>query len=66
MVLFKNENAKYGILNLKNTEYAGNPLILKQLEQEKHSEFELLAESNFLRVLIWDLQQYDDDPKWRR
>ena len=31
---YQNENAKYGILNLENlnAEYAGNPLILKQLE----------------------------------
>ena len=36
--LYQNENAKYGILNLENlnTEYAGNPLVLKQLEQEKN------------------------------
>ena len=36
--LYQNENAKYGILNLENlnAEYAGNPLILKQLEQEKN------------------------------
>ena len=35
---YQNENAKYGILNLENlnAEYAGNPLILKQLEQEKN------------------------------
>ena len=36
--LYQNENANYGILNLENlnSEYAGNPLILKQLEQEKN------------------------------
>lgn len=35
---YQNENANYGILNLENlnTEYAGNPLVLKQLEQEKN------------------------------
>ena len=35
---YQNENSKYGILNLENLkgEYAGNPLILKQLEQEKN------------------------------
>ena len=35
---YQNENAKYGILNLENlnAEYAGNPLVLKQLEQEKN------------------------------
>ena len=35
---YQNENAKYGILNLENlnSEYAGNPLVLKQLEQEKN------------------------------
>ena len=35
---YQNENSKYGILNLENlnSEYAGNPLILKQLEQEKN------------------------------
>ena len=36
--LYQNENTNYGILNLENlnAEYAGNPLILKQLEQEKN------------------------------
>ena len=36
--LYQNENANYGILNLENlnSEYAGNPLVLKQLEQEKN------------------------------
>ena len=36
--LYQNENSKYGILNLENlnAEYAGNPLVLKQLEQEKN------------------------------
>ena len=35
---YQNENANYGILNLENlkAEYAGNPLVLKQLEQEKN------------------------------
>ena len=35
---YQNENSKYGILNLENlnAEYAGNPLVLKQLEQEKN------------------------------
>ena len=35
---YQNENTNYGILNLENlnAEYAGNPLILKQLEQEKN------------------------------
>ena len=35
---YQNENAKYGILNLENlnSEYTGNPLVLKQLEQEKN------------------------------
>ena len=35
---YQNENAKYGILNLENlnAEYAGNSLVLKQLEQEKN------------------------------
>ena len=45
--LYQNENAKYGILNLENlnSEYAGNPLILKQLEQEKNIQnAKLLAE----------------------
>lgn len=45
--LYQNENSKYGILNLENlnTEYAGNPLILKQLEQEKNIQnAKLLAE----------------------
>ena len=45
--LYQNENAKYGILNLENlnTEYAGNPLVLKQLEQEKNIQnAKLLAE----------------------
>lgn len=45
--LYQNENTKYGILNLENlnTEYAGNPLILKQLEQEKNIQnAKLLAE----------------------
>ena len=44
---YQNENAKYGILNLENlnTEYAGNPLVLKQLEQEKNIQnAKLLAE----------------------
>ena len=44
---YQNENAKYGILNLENlnAEYAGNPLILKQLEQEKNIQnAKLLAE----------------------
>lgn len=44
---YQNENAKYGILNLENlnSEYAGNPLILKQLEQEKNIQnAKLLAE----------------------
>ena len=36
--LYQNENTNYGILNLENlnAEYAGNPLVLKQLEQEKN------------------------------
>ena len=36
--LYQNENVKYGILNLENlnSEYIGNPLVLKQLEQEKN------------------------------
>lgn len=36
--LYQNEKANYGILNLENlnSEYAGNPLVLKQLEQEKN------------------------------
>ena len=45
--LYQNENANYGILNLENlnSEYAGNPLILKQLEQEKNIQnAKLLAE----------------------
>ena len=45
--LYQNENAKYGILNLENlnAEYAGNPLVLKQLEQEKNIQnAKLLAE----------------------
>ena len=45
--LYQNENANYGILNLENlnAEYAGNPLILKQLEQEKNIQnAKLLAE----------------------
>ena len=45
--LYQNENSKYGILNLENlnTEYAGNPLVLKQLEQEKNIQnAKLLAE----------------------
>ena len=35
---YQNENSKYGILNLENlnSEYTGNPLVLKQLEQEKN------------------------------
>ena len=44
---YQNENAKYGILNLENlnAEYAGNPLILKQLEREKNIQnAKLLAE----------------------
>ena len=44
---YQKENAKYGILNLENlnAEYAGNPLILKQLEQEKNIQnAKLLAE----------------------
>ena len=44
---YQNENSKYGILNLENlnAEYAGNPLILKQLEQEKNIQnAKLLAE----------------------
>ena len=44
---YQNENAKYGILNLENlnAEYAGNPLVLKQLEQEKNIQnAKLLAE----------------------
>ena len=44
---YQNENAKYGILNLENlnSEYAGNPLVLKQLEQEKNIQnAKLLAE----------------------
>ena len=44
---YQNENANYGILNLENlnAEYAGNPLILKQLEQEKNIQnAKLLAE----------------------
>ena len=45
--LYQNENVKYGILNLENlnSEYAGNPLVLKQLEQEKNIQnAKLLAE----------------------
>ena len=45
--LYQNENANYGILNLENlnAEYAGNPLVLKQLEQEKNIQnAKLLAE----------------------
>ena len=45
--LYQNENANYGILNLENlnSEYAGNPLVLKQLEQEKNIQnAKLLAE----------------------
>ena len=45
--LYQNENTKYGILNLENlnSEYAGNPLVLKQLEQEKNIQnAKLLAE----------------------
>ncbi len=45
--LYQNENSKYGILNLKslNSEYTGNPLVLKQLEQEKNIQnAKLLAE----------------------
>jgi outer membrane protein TolC len=45
--LYQNENTNYGILNLENlnAEYAGNPLILKQLEQEKNIQnAKLLAE----------------------
>ena len=45
--LYQNENAKYGILNLENlnSEYTGNPLVLKQLEQEKNIQnAKLLAE----------------------
>ena len=45
--LYQNENSKYGILNLENlnSEYAGNPLVLKQLEQEKNIQnAKLLAE----------------------
>lgn len=36
--LYQNQNAKYGIINLEslNDDYSGNPLILKQLEQEKN------------------------------
>ena len=44
---YQNENSKYGILNLENlnAEYAGNPLVLKQLEQEKNIQnAKLLAE----------------------
>ena len=44
---YQNENANYGILNLENlnSEYAGNPLVLKQLEQEKNIQnAKLLAE----------------------
>ena len=44
---YQNENAKYGILNLENlnAEYAGNSLVLKQLEQEKNIQnAKLLAE----------------------
>ena len=44
---YQNENTNYGILNLENlnAEYAGNPLILKQLEQEKNIQnAKLLAE----------------------
>lgn len=39
--LYQNENANYGILNLENlnAEYAGNPLVLKQLEQEKNIQY---------------------------
>jgi N-acetylmuramoyl-L-alanine amidase CwlA len=35
---YQNEKGKYGILNFENlnAEYAGNPLVLKQLEQEKN------------------------------
>ena len=46
-ILYQNENANYGILNLENlnSEYAGNPLVLKQLEQEKNIQnAKLLAE----------------------
>lgn len=45
--LYKNGDSKYGILNLENlnTDYAGNPLILKQLEQEKNIQnAKLMAE----------------------
>ena len=45
--LYQNENTNYGILNLENlnAEYAGNPLVLKQLEQEKNIQnAKLLAE----------------------
>ena len=44
---YQNENSKYEILNLENlnAEYAGNPLVLKQLEQEKNIQnAKLLAE----------------------
>lgn len=36
--LYQNQNSKYGIINLENlnNDYSGNPLILKQLEQEKN------------------------------
>ena len=45
--LYQNENTNYGILNLENlnSEYTGNPLVLKQLEQEKNIQnAKLLAE----------------------
>lgn len=49
--LYQNEKEKYGILNTEflNSDYTGNPLVLKQLEQEKNIQnAKLLAEKSKL------------------
>ena len=46
-ILYQNEKSSYSILNLEpiNADYSGNPLVLKQLEQEKNIQnAKLLAE----------------------
>jgi hypothetical protein len=42
---YQNEKGKYKILNFESlsTDYAGNPLVLKQLEQEKNIQNAKLA-----------------------
>ena len=46
-ILYQNEKSSYSILNLEpiNADYSGNPLVLKQLEQEKNIQnAKLMAE----------------------